>query len=104
MMSIQPNATGASLEWSKAFQKRWAEFAIESLHKHRESLDATFRSGIQLIQQTFRVSDAKSSEDYQRIGEELMKKLFEVVKEQSESQLRELQTLASKSIEFQRVS
>ena len=104
MMSIQPNATGASLEWSKAFQKRWAEFAIESLHKHRESLDATFRSGIQVIEQTFRVSDAKSSEDYQRIGEELMKKLFEVVKEQSESQLRELQTLASKSIEFQRAS
>jgi hypothetical protein len=104
MMSIQPNATGASIEWSKAFQKRWAEFAIEGLHKHRESLDTTFRSGIQLIEQTFRVSDAKSSEDYQRIGEELWRKLLEVVKDQSESQFREFQTWASKSIEIQRAS
>jgi hypothetical protein len=104
MMSIQPDATAASTEWTKASQKRWSEFAIESLHKHRESLDTTFRSGIQLIEQTFRVSDAKSSEDYQRISEELWKKLLEVVKEQSESQFREFQTWASKSIEIQRAS
>ena len=40
-----PSASGAAMEWSKTFQKRWAEFAIESLNKHRESLDSTYRSG-----------------------------------------------------------
>ena len=99
-----PNASGASMEWSKTFQKRWAEFAIESLNKHRESLDSTYRSGIQLIEKTFRVSDVKSSADYQRIVEELWQKLLDVFKEQSESQVRELQTWAAKSFEMQRAS
>ena len=99
-----PSASGAGMEWSKTFQKRWAEFAIESLNKHRESLDSTYRSGIQLIEQTFRVSDVKSSTDYQKIVEQLWQKLLDVFKEQSESQVRELQTWAAKSFEMQRAS
>jgi hypothetical protein len=99
-----PNASGAGMEWSKSFQKRWAEFAIESLQKHRESLDSTYRSGIQLIEQTFRVSDVKSSADYQKVVEQLWQKLLDVFKEQSESQVRELQTWAAKSFEMQRAS
>jgi hypothetical protein len=99
-----PGASGASMEWSKSFQKRWAEFAIESLHKHRESLDSTYRSGIQLIEQTFRVSEVKSPNDYQRLVEELWRKLLDVFKQQSESQVRELQSWAAKSFEMQRAS
>ena len=99
-----PNASGASLEWTKTFQKRWAEFAIENLHKSRESLDATFRSGIQLIEQTFRFSEAKSSDEHQRIVEDLWGKLLEMFKQQSESQVRDFQTWAAKSFEMQRAS
>ena len=99
-----PSASGASMEWSKTFQKRWAEFAIESLHKHRESLDATYRTGIQLIEQTFRFSEVKSSDEYRRITEELWRKLLDIVKQQSESQVRDLQTWAAKSFEMQRAS
>jgi methylthioribose-1-phosphate isomerase len=97
-----PSASGAAMEWSKTLQKRWAEFAIESLNKHRESINSTYRTEIQLIEQTFRVSDVKSSADYQRIVEELWQKLLDVFKEQSESQVRELQTWAAKSLEMQR--
>ena len=92
------------MEWSKTFQKRWAEFAIESMNKHRESLDSTYRTGIQLIEKTFRVSDVKSPADYQKIVEELWAKLLDVFKEQSESQVRDLQTWAAKSFEMQRAS
>jgi hypothetical protein len=99
-----PSASGAGMEWSKSFQKRWAEFALDSLNKHRESLDSTYRSGIQLIEQTFRVSDVKSSADYQKIVEGLWQKLLDVFKEQSEAQVRELQTWAAKSFEMQRAS
>jgi hypothetical protein len=99
-----PSASGAGMEWSKSFQKRWAEFALDSLNKHRESLDSTYRSGIQLIEQTFRVSDVKSSADYQKIVEGLWQKLLDVFKEQSEAQVRELQTWAVKSFEMQRAS
>jgi hypothetical protein len=104
LLASQPNATGASVEWTRSFQKRWTEFAIESLNKHRESLDSVYRSGIQLIEQTFRVSEAKSSEDYKRIVEDLWRKLLDVVKEQSETQVRDFQTWASKTIEIQRAS
>ena len=60
--------------------------------------------GDQLIEQTFRVSDVKSSTDYQKIVEQLWQKLLDVFKEQSESQVRELQTWAAKSFEMQRAS
>ena len=99
-----PSASGAGMEWSKTFQKRWAEFAIESMNKHRESLDSTYRTGIQLNEKTFRVSDVKSPADYQKIVEELWAKLLDVFKEQSESQVRDLQTWAAKSFEMQRAS
>ena len=36
---------GMSAEWSRSFQKRWLELAIEALNKHRESLDAVYTSG-----------------------------------------------------------
>jgi hypothetical protein len=99
-----PGASGAGMEWSKTFQKRWADLAIESLNKHRESMDSAYRSGIQLIEQTFRISDVKSSADYQRTVEELWQKLLDVLKEQSEAQVRDLQTWAAKSFEMQRAS
>ena len=99
-----PSASGAGMEWSNTFQKRWAELALESLKKHRESLDSTYRTGIQLLEQTLRVSDVKSSADYQKIVEELWRKLLDVFKEQSESQVRDLQTWAAKSFEMQRAS
>ena len=99
-----PSASGAGMEWSKSFQKRWGELALESLKKHRESLDSTYRTSIQLIEQTLRVSDVKSSADYQKIVEELWRKLLDVFKQQSESQVRELQNWAAKSFEMQRAS
>jgi hypothetical protein len=99
-----PSASGAGMEWSQTFQKRWAELAIESLNKHRESMDSTYRAGIQLIEQTFRISDVKSTAEYQRTVEDLWQKLLDVLKEQSEAQIRDLQSLAAKSFEMQRAS
>jgi len=90
--------------WTRNFQKRWAELTVESLNKHRESLDSIYRSGIQLIEQTFRVSEAKTSDDYRRVVEDLWRKLLDVYKEQSESQVRDFQNWAAKSIEIQRAS
>ena len=99
-----PTASGAGMEFSKTFQKRWAELALESLNKQRESLDSAYRTGIQLIEQALRVSDVKSSAEYQKIVEELWRKLLDVYKEQSEGQVRDLQTWAAKSFEMQRAS
>lgn len=90
------NTPSISGEQSAAFQKRWLESMTETLNRHREVLDSSYRSGIQVIEQAFRVSDAKSPEDYRRIVEDLWRKLSETFKEQSETQVRELQKAAER--------
>lgn len=94
--SAPMNTAGVSAEWSEALQKRWIESSTEALNKHRELLDSTYKSGIQLIQQTFRLTEAKSPEDYHRLVEELWRKLSETFREQSEAQFRELQKAAER--------
>jgi hypothetical protein len=105
MLSGQPGLAGA-FNWGRTFQlqRRFADLMIESLHKHRESLDAIYRSAIQLIEQTFRYSEAKSPEDYRRASEEVWRRLVDLLRQQSESQVREFQTWAARSIELQRAS
>ena len=99
-LTTPQSPAGASTEWARNFQKRWLEVAIEALNRHRESLEAIYTSGIQVIDQTFRVSEveAKSSDDYRRLTEDLWRKLFDNFKTQSEAQMRDFQTWAEKSM------
>jgi hypothetical protein len=87
----------AQVDWGRTSQKRWAELAVEILNRHRETLDATYKSGIQIIEQTFHVTEAKSADDYRRMVEDLWRKLFDLQKTQSESQFRDFQTFYEKS-------
>lgn len=82
---------GNAPDAARDFQKRWQELATAALRKHSEALDATYKSGIQVIEQSFRVSDTDSPEEQRRMVEELWGKLFKTMKEQAESQFRELQ-------------
>jgi hypothetical protein len=88
---------GLAGEVNRVTQKKWLELGLEMLEKHRELLDSTYRSGIQLIEQTFQVADAKSGDDYRRIVEDLWRKLFDLQKQQAESQFRDFQTWFEKS-------
>lgn len=90
------SAAGLSTEWLQNAQKRWMEFATESLHRHRESLDSMYKSLIELLEQTTRLADAKTAEDYRKTTDELRHKMFETFKDQSEAQLREFQKGAEK--------
>ena len=94
------NAAGASAEWARTFQKRWIEFMTDSLNKQRESLDSMYKSGIQVIEQAFRISEAKSPDDYRRMVEELWRKMAEISKDQSETQIREFQKGVEKWLEM----
>jgi hypothetical protein len=98
-MSI-PNQPGGGTEWGRAFQKRWAELSLEILKKQRESLDAAYASGIQLIEQSFRASEAKSPDDYRQMMEDIWRKIFESFKDRSESQFRDFQKWSEKSAEI----
>jgi hypothetical protein len=98
--SMPLNAAGVSAEWFQTFQKRWIEFTTDSLTKHRESLDSMYKSGIQLIEQSCRLSEAKNPEEYRRVVEEVCRKVFAVCKDQSEAQLREFQKGTEKWFEM----
>jgi hypothetical protein len=95
-----PTAAGAPMEWNRGQQKRLLELALEMLNKHREALDSTYKAGIVVVEQALRVSEAKSSEEYRRLVEDLWRKVFETVRDQSEAQFREFQRWSEKSAEM----
>jgi len=91
-------AAGAAGDWGDV-QKRWQEAAAEALNKHRSLLDATYKSSIDLLEQSFRFSEARSPEDFRRLSEEFWRKATETFKAQSESQYRELRNVTDKWID-----
>ena len=97
MTTVPPTAGGPAADWGRASQKRWMELTVEMLNKHREALDQTYRAGIEIIQQTFSVAEARTPEDYRRMMEDLWRKLFDLQKQQTESQFRDFQNLYEKS-------
>jgi hypothetical protein len=100
MLSTSPMAVGISADWGGNMRKQWVNFAIEALNKQRESVDSTYRAGIQLIEQSARISEAKSAEEAVRSVEEVWRKLFDSYKAQAEAQFREFQTWAAKAFEM----
>lgn len=90
------SAAGNNGEWSKNYQKQ----LVELLNKQREALDSAFKTGIQLIEQTFRASEAKSPDDYRRTMEDLWRTLIDTFKTQTETQVREFQKWSEKSFDM----
>jgi hypothetical protein len=90
--------SGGATDWTDV-QKRWLEGTSEALNKHRALLDAAYKSGIDVIEHTFRFTEARSPEDYRRLVEELWRKLTDTFKAQSESQYREIQKATEKWID-----
>jgi hypothetical protein len=78
-------------EWGQKAQKRWLELTVEFLNRHRELIDTVYKSGIQLIEHSFGMFEAKSPEEYRRMVEELWHELFDSYKNLGERQFRELQ-------------
>lgn len=96
------STSGTAGEWSETLQKRWLDSTKGVLSKQRELFDSTYRSGIDVIEQSFRVSEAKSPEEYRRLVEELWSKLSETFKSQSEAQFREFQRAVEQGFEMAR--
>lgn len=80
-----------STDWHRSLAKKWSDFTTDSLRKHRESLDAVYRSGIQLVEESLRLSESKSPDEYRRGVEEVWRKAIASYKDQAESQFRDYQ-------------
>jgi hypothetical protein len=99
-LAASPTATGAATDMGRGFQKRFLDLAIEILNRQRQSLDATYKSAIEILEQSTRVTESKTAEEYRRGVEDLWRRWFESVKTQSESQFRDVQNWAGKSLEI----
>jgi hypothetical protein len=100
--SVPLSTSGSSSEWNETMRRRWAEAMTDALNKHRDVVDSTYRSGIQVIEQSFRVGEAKSPEEYRHMVEDLWRKLSDTFKSQSEAQFREFQSATEKWFEAAR--
>jgi hypothetical protein len=87
-------------EQGQTFQKRWFETVTDLMNRHRESLDAQYRAGIKVLEETSKVADAKSPDDYRRLTEELWRKGFENFKSSTETQIRDFQAAVQKWFEL----
>jgi hypothetical protein len=103
-LSASPGTTGTSSEWRRTVQKRWVDFALETLRKQREAVDSIYESNIQLVEQSARASEAKSTQELGQMVEEFWRKSLETLKSQSEAQFRDFQALVEKSFEMARPS
>jgi hypothetical protein len=94
------SSSGDGQEWGRDMQRRWAELTVEILDKHRASLDSMYRGAIQVIEQSFKLAQARSPDDLRQTSEELWRKLMELSRDQSETQLREVQRWAERSFQM----
>jgi hypothetical protein len=88
--AFPPMGTRTPNEWSSVAPKRWLDLTLDFMNGQRASLDVAYKSGIRLIEQALGATDARTPEDYRRVMEELWGQLFELYKQQSETQFREL--------------
>jgi hypothetical protein len=93
------NTVAEPTEWAQQVQKRWTEFASETLDRSKEALEVLYKLTVELIEMASRVRDAKSPDEYRRGVEEVRAKMFDVFKEQSDAQLRDFQKTAEKWFE-----
>jgi len=95
-----PSDPTAWTHQAQSFQKRWLETLTEMMNKHRESLDAQYKAGIRAIEESIRVNEVKSPEDYRRMTEEFWRKGFENLKSSTETQIRDFQAATQKWCEL----
>ena len=97
--AMAPTGATGSNDPTRQIKARFTNLGIELLHKHRQSLDAAYAAGIEIIEQSLRASDAKSPEDYRRVVDDLWRKVFDTFKAQADSQLDAFQKLSATSAE-----
>jgi hypothetical protein len=91
--------TAAWTDRAHAAQRKWADTVTEMLTTHRETLDAQYRAGIRLIEDAFRVGEAKDPAQFRRLTEELWRQCFESLKTVTETQLCDIQAALQKVTE-----
>jgi hypothetical protein len=98
MHSTAPLGVGVVSDWtSPGYRRQWIDLGFDVLNKHRETLDAAYESGIQLIQRSFQVGQADSIDEQRKRSEELWRKLIDLQKTQAERTFQDVRTWFERS-------
>jgi hypothetical protein len=88
--SASLSAAGSAIERNSEFHKRWVETATSTLNRQRELLDGACKAGVQFIEQSARLTDARSPDEFRKLCEDLWRKVFQSLKDQTEAQFVEM--------------
>jgi hypothetical protein len=87
-------------EQVQKFQKKWAEVYEDALKKQRETLEAQLKAGLQIIEDAFRLAEAKDAEELRAKTVELWQKVFESLRQAYEAQTRDFQAVVCRWTEL----
>ena len=88
-----PAAQACSGEQVQQVQKKWAEFVSEVVKRQRAVLEAQFKEGLQNLEKSFQLLEARDPEEMRARTVELWQKSFDCLRRTYEAQLRETQEL-----------
>jgi hypothetical protein len=98
-----PGLGQSNTDWNtnlKKLQKDWATMTTEVMRKHRAVLDQQYRSGIESLEEAFRLASAKDPAEFRDRCEALCRSALDLMKESSESQMRQFQEAMNKWVEL----
>ncbi|MFO0907997.1 MAG: hypothetical protein U0794_06500 [Isosphaeraceae bacterium] len=79
------------IDQMRQFQKQLAVTMTEMFQRHRETVDAQYGLGIQVLEEAFRVSETRDPAEFLRRAEELCKHGFDCVKAVADDQAKGFQ-------------
>jgi hypothetical protein len=100
-LTSRPIADGQA-EREKELQRRWRELVLETLNKHRELVDSTYRFSNEIFEKTLHIADARSPDEYRQAVDDLCNQAFIGLTERSEARLRDFYHMAGAMYELSR--
>jgi hypothetical protein len=97
-----PCMTQSTMDWNASVRKsqeEWSSTITEAMRQHRELLDQQYRAGTAALEEAFQVAAAKDPEEFRTRCEALCRQTLNLVKESSESQMRQFQDAMKKWID-----
>lgn len=84
---------------ARKFQTDWSGTITEMMQKHRELIDQQYRTGIESLEEAFRVAALDNPEELREGCEALCRKTLDLMKAASEKQMQQFQEAMEKWVE-----
>ncbi|MFV2067012.1 MAG: hypothetical protein ACC645_08520 [Pirellulales bacterium] len=95
-----PTAQSVWVDQVKKFQKEWSRTVTDVMRKHRDQADKQYRASIESMEEAFRITQAKDPDEFRERAEEAFRRSIEMLRDLSESQLKEFQVAMNKWMEM----